>query len=105
MHVDSVHLLLQFRDGAGANYGQNYWFFGSQSPNSRLTLGSVQPTGVKVSPRIDYDGEKRLEFRSETGVVPKEFSEVADLFYVSVPSGWTTAGRAGIEDPGDWSDL
>lgn len=104
--VDSIHLLLQFRDSYGANYAHYYWLISAGGPNERFAIGCLAPTAPAVSPRIRYDGSKDpMELKAENGHLPADFSEIAQLFRASFSSGVTAAGRAGVEDPGDWSAL
>lgn len=104
--VDSIHLLLQFRDTNGGNYAHYYWLINDGGPNERFMLGNASPMSAMITPRIDYNAIRGpMELRVEGGVVPGEFSEIASLFAASVSSGITTAGRAGVEDPGEWSAL
>lgn len=104
--VDSIHLLLQFRDANGGNYAHYYWLMSDGGQNERFVLGNVSPLSAMITPRIDYHATRGfMELRVEYGAVPEEFSEIASLFAASVSSGITTAGRAGVEDPGEWSAL
>lgn len=96
---DGLHLLLQYRDVAGRNYGQVFWFSHPQrvEKSDRLSLGSLRPKTPRAIPRMAYD--KSLE-TEDGSALPEEFAEFDSIFECAVSIGVLREELGEVEDRG-----